>query len=135
MVVSFLGVMGQLMIVVGGLGLAATMSISVLERTREIGVLRALGARHSSIHALVHGEGLMIALASWLVAVPISVPMSIVLGQAFGRVMFPVPVMLTPEPTGVMRWFAVVVIITVAACAIPAWRATQIAPRVALAFE
>ena len=41
MVAEFLSVMGWLMIVVGGLGLASTMSLAVLERTREIGCARS----------------------------------------------------------------------------------------------
>ena len=51
MVASFLGAMSQLMIVVGGLALASTMGMAVLERTREIGVMRAIGARHGAIVA------------------------------------------------------------------------------------
>jgi putative ABC transport system permease protein len=57
MVADFLGVMAWLMIVVGGLGLASTMSLAVLERTREIGVLRAIGARHRSILTMVQSRG------------------------------------------------------------------------------
>ena len=77
----------------------------------------------------------MIGLGSWLLAVPLSIPMSLALGRAFGQIMFPVPVVIAPELVGVVRWFAVVVILTVVACAVPAWRAARIAPRVALAFE
>ena len=74
MVAGFLGNMSLLMLVVGGLGLASTMSLGVLERTREIGVLRAIGARHGSILAMVQIEGLVIALLSWALAIPLSLP-------------------------------------------------------------
>ncbi|HVT40153.1 MAG TPA: FtsX-like permease family protein [Gemmatimonadaceae bacterium] len=135
MVAGFLGVMSQLMIVVGGLGLAATMSLSVLERTREIGVMRAIGAQHHAILAMVQVEGLVIAVASWAIAIPLSVPMSVVLGRAFGRVMIPVPVTLLPEPGGVLRWLAVVVVVSVAGCAWPAFRAMRVTTSAALAYE
>jgi predicted lysophospholipase L1 biosynthesis ABC-type transport system permease subunit len=49
MAVQFLGAMGWVMIVVGAAGLASTMSLGVLERTREVGVLRALGARDLAV--------------------------------------------------------------------------------------
>ena len=62
MVADFLGVMAWVMIAVGGLGLASTMSLAVLERTREIGVMRAIGARHGAIHLIIQVEGLVIAL-------------------------------------------------------------------------
>ncbi|MEO7455383.1 MAG: FtsX-like permease family protein [Gemmatimonadaceae bacterium] len=133
MVAGFLGNMSLLMIVVGGLGLASTMSLAVLERTREIGVLRAIGARHRTILGMIQVEGLVIAILSWLIAIPLSLPMSIALGNAFGRVMLEVPVHLLPDGPGVLRWFTVVVLLSVVACAWPAWRAMRITTSSALA--
>jgi putative ABC transport system permease protein len=135
MVVGFLGIMSNLMIVVGGLGLAATMSLAVLERTREIGVLRAIGARHGSILSMIQIEALVISLASWAIALPLSVPMSAVLGKAFGRIMIPVPVSFTPGLTGVLRWLAVAIVVSIAASAWPAYRAMRITTARALAYE
>jgi putative ABC transport system permease protein len=135
MVASFLGVMGQLMILVGGLGLASTMGLAVLERTREIGVLRAIGARRRAIFALVQAEALVVALLSWALALPLSVPMSVALGSAFGRIMFRVPLILVPEAAGVAGWLAVVVLVSVVAAAWPAWRATRVPTARALAYE
>jgi putative ABC transport system permease protein len=135
MVAGFLGIMARLMILVGGLGLASTMSLAVLERTREIGVLRAIGARHGAILTMVHIEALVIALASWVIAIPLSVPMSVVLGKAFGRIMIPVPVTFTPEIAGVVRWLIVVVVVSIVASAWPAYRATRIPTARALAYE
>lgn len=135
MVAGFLGVMSQLMIVVGGLGLASTMSLAVLERTREIGVLRAIGARHRAILTMIQVEGLVIAGASWVVALPLSVPMSVVLARAFGRIMIRVPVKFVPEPSGVLRWLAVVVAVSLVACAWPALRALRVTVARALAYE
>jgi putative ABC transport system permease protein len=111
------------------------MSLAVLERTREIGVLRAIGARHRSILTLVQVEGLVIALLSWAVAIPLSVPMSVLLGQAFGRIMLPVPLRFAPEVAGVLMWLALVVGVSVVACAWPAFRATRITTAAALAYE
>jgi putative ABC transport system permease protein len=135
MVADFLGGMAWLMIVVGGLGLASTMSLSVLERTREIGVLRAIGARHGAILAMVQVEGLVIAVLSWLVALPLSIPMSVALGRAFGRVMLPVPDRFLPAAMGVVWWLALVLAVSAVACAWPALRAMRIPTRAALAYE
>lgn len=134
-VVDFLGVMGQLMIVVGGLGLASTMSLAVLERTREIGVLRAIGAQHGAILAMVQVEGLVIALLSWAIALPLSIPLSAMLGQAFGRIFLQVPLTLLPEATGALRWLAVVLVVSVAACAWPAHAAMRVTTAAALSYE
>ncbi|WP_309672561.1 ABC transporter permease [Gemmatimonas sp.] len=135
MVVSFLGVMGWVMILVGGLALASTMGLAVLERTREIGVLRAIGARHGSIFALVQVEGLTIALLSWLAAIPLSIPMSLALGAAFSRIMLPVPARYAPDTSGVIIWLGLVTIVSMAACAWPAMRAMRVPTAAALAYE
>ena len=135
MVASFLGAMSQLMIVVGGLALASTMGMAVLERTREIGVMRAIGARHGAIMMMIQIEGLVIALLGWALAIPLSLPVSIVLGKAFGRIMLPVPLTYIPEFSGIVEWFGVVLVVSLVACAVPAWRATRITTRAALAYE
>ena len=135
MVVGFLMVMAQLAIVVGALGLASTMSLAVLERTRELGVMRALGASHATLHAIVQAEGLVVALLAWAVAVPLSVPMSVVLAQRFGRAFLPVAARYVPEVSGVFWWLLVSVGASVVACAWPAWRATRVPTAQALAYE
>jgi putative ABC transport system permease protein len=135
MVAGFLVFMAQLTIVVGGLGLASTMSLAVLERTREIGVMRALGASPRAILTMVQVEGLVISVLGWLVAIPLSVPMSVLVGWAFGRIMLPVPLTLVPEWSGVALWLAVALVTSVVACAWPARRATRLRVAEALAYE
>jgi len=61
--------------------------------------------------------------------------MSVVLGLRFGRAMFPLPVRYFPEPSGVLIWLGVVLVVSLAACAWPAFRATRIPTAAALAYE
>ncbi len=135
MLVDFLGAMAWTMIAVGGMGLASTMSMSVLERTREIGVLRAIGARHFTIMAMIQIEGLVIAVLSWLVSLPLSIPISAVLTDAFGRVMFTVSTLYVPAAGTALRWLALMMFVSVLACAWPARRATRVSTAAALSYE
>jgi putative ABC transport system permease protein len=135
MVVSFLGMMGWVMIVVGGMGLASTMSVGVLERQREIGVLRAIGASGGAILGMVQLEGLVMALLGWLLSLPLSLPVSVLLGEAFGRVMFAIPTSLTPELGGALRWLGLVTAVSVLACAWPARQAMRMPVVKALQYE
>jgi len=135
MVAGFLLIMSQAMIVVGGLGLASTMSLAVLERTREIGVMRAIGARHSSILGMLQMEALAMSIAGWALAIPLSLPASIIIGKVFGRIMFPVPVSFIPDVRAVVNWLAVVIVVSIVACAWPAFRATRITTAKALSYE
>jgi ABC-type lipoprotein release transport system permease subunit len=52
-------------------GLANAITTSVLERTREIGILRSIGARARHVRRIFAAEGLALALAGWLVGVPL----------------------------------------------------------------
>ena len=55
------GALGGISLVVGGVGILTIMTITVSERTAEIGLLRALGARHSHILSLFLGEAIVLA--------------------------------------------------------------------------
>ena len=135
MVGAFLLAMAELTIIVGALALGATMSLAVQERTREIGVLRALGATPRAIVTMVQAEGLLIAIMSWLIAIPLSLPVSVLLARAFGRIMIPVIPTLVPQAIAVSIWLAVVIVVSLIACAWPAARATRIPTVAAIAYE
>ena len=135
MVVAFLGDMAWVMIAIGGMGLASTMGLGVLERTREIGVMRAIGARHATIMRMIQTEGLLIAVLGWLLSIPLSVPVSIGLSNAFSRVMFTVPTHVIPDQGGMFRWLAMIVVVSIVASALPARRAMRIPAAVALSYE
>lgn len=135
MVVDFLGAMGLVMIAVGAMGLASTMGLAVLERRREIGVLRAIGARDGAILAMIQAEGLTLVALGWLVSLPLSLPISAVLEVAFGRIMFSVPWRLVPGPATAMGWLALMALISLLACALPARRALRIPAAEALAYS
>jgi putative ABC transport system permease protein len=135
LVASFLVLMSQLTVVVGGLALASTMSLAVLERTREIGVMRAIGARHRTIVLIVLGEGMVVALLGWAMAIPLSIPMSVAVAKSFGRIMLPVPAGMAPEAGAVLTWLVLALVVSAAACAWPARSSTRIPTARALAYE
>jgi putative ABC transport system permease protein len=134
MIDAFLLGMAQLTIIVGGLALGATMSLAVQERTREIGVLRAIGAAPRAIVTMVQAEGLLIAIVSWLIAIPLSLPASTLLAGTFSQ-MIPVTPTLVPQWYALAIWLLVVVVVSLASCAWPAIRATRVPTVAALAYE
>ncbi len=135
LVVQFLAAMGWVMIGVGALGLASSLGIAVLERRREIGVLRAIGAGHGTIAGLVVVESLVIAALSWLAALPLSMPISAALCNAFGRIMFSVPTLVVPRVGGMAIWLLLSAVVAVLAALWPARGALQVVVREALAYE
>jgi putative ABC transport system permease protein len=135
MVSAFLGAMSWVMIVVGGMGLASTMSLAVLERTREISVMRAIGASRRAILSLILTEAVVITVLGWLASLPLAAPMSAVLAAGFSRVMFAVPVHYIPSAGGMLMWLAMAIIVSIVASVLPAWGATRIAVARALSYE
>ena len=100
----FVSVMALLLGVVGGLGLAGTMTMNVVERSREIGVMRAIGARDSAVLAVFMVEGLLIGFLAWLVGVMVSLPISKILSDALGESFVQRPLAFTPSIDGILAW-------------------------------
>ncbi len=119
---------------VGGLALMGALSIGVIERTKEIGVLRAIGARSRSILGIFVMEGLLQGLLSWLSAVPISYLSSPVLANALGNTMFGATLDYQYNWSAVMIWLGTVLVISVVASVLPARGATRISVRDSLAY-
>jgi putative ABC transport system permease protein len=127
--------MAGVLALVGGIGLMGTLSINVLERTREIGVLRAIGASNGSVAQLVIVEGLMIGGLSWLAGMAMAYPLSCVLSSAVGIALIRTPLENTFAWSGVVVSLVVVVVLAAVASFLPAWNATRSSVRAALSYE
>jgi putative ABC transport system permease protein len=134
-IVTFLLVMAGLLAVVGGVGLMGTLSLNVLDRSREIGVLRAVGAGDGDVARLVLVEGLLVALLGWAVAAPLSVPVGALLSHAVGRLFLGAPLQYSYATAGLFVWLGIVLALAAAACLVPARRATRLTVRDVLAYE
>jgi putative ABC transport system permease protein len=84
--VAALGFIALLMAVVGLLGLASALSVATAERTREFGVMRALGASRGVALRIVLAEGAVIGAASWALAVGLSLPLSAAVGRVLASI-------------------------------------------------
>jgi putative ABC transport system permease protein len=133
--VYFMLIMAALIAIVGGLGLMGTMSINVLERTREIGVMRAIGASNWDIQGIVIIEGLVIGLISWTVAILIAVPITSVLTRGVGLAIFTAPMPVVYGISGIVAWLVFTLMLATVASAFPARRASQLTVRDTLAYE
>lgn len=133
--VFFLMIMAILIALVGGLGMTSTMSINVFERTREIGVMRAIGASNGAILRMVIVEGMIIGMLSWLFGTLLAVPIAMALDYVVGISILQSPLKYVFSLDGFLIWLALVLIISALSCALPARNAVRLTVREVLAYE
>jgi putative ABC transport system permease protein len=134
-IVSLLLIMALLLAVVGGLGLMGTMGINVLERTREIGVLRAIGAPDAGVAQVFIVEGIAIGAFSWLLSALLALPLTRLIGEAVGLLILGTPLTYAYSTEGLFSWLALVVALSGVASFLPARRASRLTVREVLAYE
>ncbi len=133
--IQFLLSMAVILAVVGGLGLSGTMSLNVLERVREIGVMRAIGASDGSILQLVLIEGAIIGLLSWVAASALALPIGMFASKLIGLKLMEMPLKYTFSINGVLIWLVIAVIVAILASYWPARSASRLTVREVLTHE
>lgn len=108
--VNSLLTMAILMAIVGTIGLMSTISMSVLERTREIGIMRAIGATPGKIKTLIISEGFTIGILSVVIAFIVSLALSYFMGRFIGQISFHTILTLTISTIGILTWIVIIVI-------------------------
>jgi putative ABC transport system permease protein len=133
--VGFLLIMSILLAVVAGLGLMGTMVLNVLDRSREIGIMRAVGASNRDLVQVVVAEGFVIAVISWVVAIALALLLAPALTAAVGALFIRAPLAYTFSAGGTLIWLAGALLIAVLASLTPAWHACRLSVRDVLAYE
>ena len=118
----------------GSIGLSGALSISALERQREVGVMRAIGASGRAVSGIFIGEGLMIGLISWFIALPFSIP----LGMLFSKLIadaFDFQFGYKYSAVGALVWLGIVLVLSIMSSGIPTWRARKVSIREVLSYK
>lgn len=133
--VAFLLIMALLTASVGSMGLAGTMGMNVLERTREIGIMRSIGAVDREIMRTVIVEGVVIGSLSWVLGTLLSFPFTYLLSLIVSLAIFNSPVTVHFTWMGYLIWLAVVLSLSALASVLPARNAASLTIREVLAYE
>jgi putative ABC transport system permease protein len=120
--------------IVGGIGLASTMSANILDRTREFGIMHAVGAPPKAVRRIVTAEGILLALTSCLVAILPTLALTAILGDGLGNVFGNAPLPYRISVLAVGLWTAVAVLGAILATEAAATRASRITVREALTY-
>ncbi len=131
---SILTLASMIVVLVGALALTSTLTLSVVQRTRELGILGAIGATPGTLAGHVWFEGVLIGVMSWLLANLLAAPLAWLLETATGNIFFKAPLdfYLGPAPAAV--WLGLVLVLASLSSVYPAWRASRLTVREALAY-
>ncbi|MBI3176961.1 MAG: ABC transporter permease [Chloroflexi bacterium] len=126
-----------LVLVVSTLGMASATGINIMERTREIGVLRAIGATPKMIYGLFVAEGMVVSVVSILVGLLLAWPLSIAASAFFGDLILGngVPLDFAFSNLGFGITLVVTLVFGWLASRVPARRAITVSTREAIAYE
>jgi putative ABC transport system permease protein len=135
LIIQLLAIMAVIIAVVGGVGLSGVLTLNVLERRREIGVMRSIGASTWRVIRLYVGEGLLLGWLSWMIALPLSIP------AAYGLATVGLSVALNQQLAyrfslgGALTWLVIITLLAILASAFPARGASRISVRESLAYQ
>jgi ABC-type antimicrobial peptide transport system permease subunit len=125
---SLFSVAGLLALLVAGVGIYSTVAYMVGQRTHEIGVRMALGARSGNIARVVIARGVGIVAAG----IAVGVLAALAMGSLVASLLYGVR---PRDPLVLASVVLALVIVAVAACLIPAWRAARVDPMETLRSE
>ena len=128
-------IMAGLLAIVGALSLTGTMGMNILERTREIGVLRAVGASNQSVRQVVVVEGVVVGLIAWLIGAVLAVPVGRILANAVLQAVLKATAIYQFSVPGMLIWLVLIVMIGIFSSLGPARNAVSLSVREVLDYE
>ena len=134
-VIIMLLILAIVVALVGGIGLMGSLWISVIERRKEIGIMRAIGARSWDIVSMFMLESILQGLMSWVIAVLLSMVAAPLLSRMLGLTMFQSQLQYKYNLEAVFVWLGITLVLACLASAIPARNATQINVSQSLSYE
>jgi putative ABC transport system permease protein len=132
---AFLLFMSVLTALVGSIGLTGSLSLNVMERTREIGVMRAIGASNHILIRMVLVEGMAMGFLSWLAGSLLALPVSKMMADSVSLALFDAASGFNLTFVGFGLWMMTVALLSAVASLMPALSASRLTIREVLAYE
>jgi putative ABC transport system permease protein len=134
LIFQLLSIMGVIIAVVGGVGLSGVLTLNVLERRREIGVMRSIGASSWRVIRISIGEGVLLGWLSWLIALPLSIPAAYLLATRGLSLALNQQLSYQFSPIGAVIWLVLITLLAVVASSFPARSAAKVSVRESLTY-
>jgi putative ABC transport system permease protein len=139
MIYVFLIVVATVLAGVGGLGLMTATSLNVLDRRRELGVLRAIGGTPATVSGIVVIEAMFVVVLAWILGVIGAWPITAALGALMSSLLSLIKrqggMVVSLSPLAVFGWLVIVVAVAAVASLAPAINASRRSVREAISYE
>lgn len=135
LVIALLIVLSIFMLIVGTIGLAGSLNISVMERTSEFGIMRAVGGSHKQINGFILLEGMILTGAAWIIGNLLSIPITYALSGLLGNVLFDTPASFQLNLPGMAIGVVIAFAMTFLSCRIPCMNLCKLSTRDMLVYE
>jgi len=133
-VMAVLTMASVIVVFVGAIALASTLTLSVVQRTREFGILGAIGAAPWTIARHVWLESILIGVTGWIVSLLLAAPVSYLLESVTGGIFFKAPLDFFVSVGAAAIWLALSVALASLCSVYPARRAARLTVREAMAY-
>ncbi len=132
---SLLMLLTVIVLFIAGNGIILTVTTNTLERTREIGILKSIGASNRNLRQIFLSESILMALLAWLMAVVLTIPLSYCVAHFLGILLIQTPLPLALDSTAFLFSLPVIVLVSVLSTLIPVARVCKQPIRESLAYE
>lgn len=134
MIGNALYAIGGLVVVITLIGLMNTLTMNILDRTKEIGMLRCIGAKAMNIRSVFASEGILLVFVGWIIGIPVGFLLGNAMWYGMSQAMdieapFLYPIINVPIVLVITMVIGILIIQP------PLWRATHIKPGDALRYE
>ena len=118
---------------VGAIGLSNTLAMSVLERRREVGILRSIGATGRKVAQVFWTEGITLGVVAWALAIALGIPAAYAFVQLLDQLILTMPFAF--NPLSLIYMLAFILVVATLASLGPVWGATRIKIAQTLRYE
>lgn len=133
--VALLTFMAIMLSIVGTIGQAGTLNLNVLERAKEFGIMRSIGATNRKLNKTIVFEGVLLGIIAWIFGVIISLPLTMIANSMLGDLLFTTPMDFKVSIIGILFWLMVSIISSCVASIMPCRKLNKMITREILAYE
>jgi putative ABC transport system permease protein len=133
--VALLTFLAIMLSIVGTIGQSGTLNLNVLERAKEFGIMRSVGASNRKLNITIVMEGLILGATAWMFAGILSLPLTIIANFMLGELLFATPLDFRVSILGLLLWLVVSISSSCFASIMPCRKLNRMITREVLAYE